>query len=209
MEPEVGQMYSFDISILDKDGNEIQPNTKKGSVNVEFNGVKVSDGKKSSVEVYHMGDSLKESDNLDADITTKSKKANISVETNHFSVYTVVVTDGLTAGSYLYDNKIYRIEKDTTLTASSGRSGLVVYSNANTVLWIKKGVTLTVKGGDGSQGNGGGAGIYLPANATLTITGDGTLNATGGNGGAPGNGGASGASKITWKANKRMLAITK
>ena len=199
MEPDIAKMYSFDIKILDSDGKEIQPDTSKGTVNVDFEGVDVSDngGETAPVDIYHLDDELEGSELMDADVAASAQLADISVEAEHFSVYTVTVGNSLTAGSTLEGNTIYRVTDNTNITSTkAGESGLNVAGDASTVLWIKEDATLTVKGGNGSGRTGGGAGIKIPSNSTLTVTGAGTLNATGGNAGNPGNGGASGASTI-------------
>lgn len=60
------------------------------------------------------------------------------------------------------------------------------------MLYIKKGVTLTVKGGDALGTEGAGAGIRVDPGQTLVITGPGTLNVSGGNGAAGIGGGCDG-----------------
>ena len=61
-------------------------------------------------------------------------------------------------------------------------SGLIIPENATVTIFIPQGVTLSVRGANGSGANGGGAGILLPVTSTLIIRGGGTLNATGGSG---------------------------
>lgn len=94
-----------------------------------------------------------------------------------------IVTSKLTTDRELQDNTIYVVGESYTIGGEIDKNGLRVKENAETVIYIAKGVTLTVKGG-GSVYNtrGGKAGILLPASSTLTITGQGTLVVTGGDG---------------------------
>ncbi len=51
--------YTFDITVLDRDGNEVQPDTDKGSVFVSFETEEVAD-ESLSAEVYHFVESAEE-----------------------------------------------------------------------------------------------------------------------------------------------------
>ncbi len=82
--------YSFDISILDGQGNEIQPDNSKGQVYVSFAMEEVAN-EEMTVDVYHMeetSDGSIEADKLNANSTNDT----IEVKTTGFSVYTLVVT---------------------------------------------------------------------------------------------------------------------
>lgn len=96
------------------------------------------------------------------------------------------------AGGTLYNGNIYKVTSSTTITnTATGGNGLIVANNATVVIYISKGATLTVRGGDGSTTTPGGAGIYVPSNSTLIVTGEGTLYSYGGqagNGSKGGNG---------------------
>jgi len=88
------------------------------------------------------------------------------------------------AGSVLEEGIVYEVLTDTTIiNTSAGGSGLVVAENSNVCIFVKKGATLTVKGGAGDHGTGGGAGILVPRTSRLVLAGEGTVIATGGDAG--------------------------
>lgn len=89
---EVASQYTFDITILDADGNEIQPDTSKGSVNVSFKLAEVSNDDLAT-EVYHIDE---EGSAQALEVATEGDVA--IVETESFSLYSVVfiyITDTL------------------------------------------------------------------------------------------------------------------
>ena len=85
----------------------------------------------------------------------------------------------------LQDNTIYDVNSDLELSANAGTSKFRVLGNDVVAINIKKGVTLTLKGGDANGETGAGAAISVASGATLYLMGEGTLVATGG---AAGNG---------------------
>ncbi|MEG1578014.1 MAG: hypothetical protein RR336_04535, partial [Oscillospiraceae bacterium] len=95
------------------------------------------------------------------------------------------------AGSTLYSN-IYKVNTNTTIAYSNYYSALNVGSGHTAVIYIPKGITLTVRGGHGNAQNAGAAGINLPSNSTLIITGGGSLNVYGGNSGYSSSGSSGG-----------------
>ncbi|MBP5542690.1 MAG: hypothetical protein ILM98_01335, partial [Kiritimatiellae bacterium] len=98
-------------------------------------------------------------------------------------------------GDNLANGTVYVVSGDATIErpSYSANSALYVNDNATTVIYVKKGSTLTVKGGNASGTESAGAGIRLNNGATLVVTGQGTLNVTGGNA-ANGEGGYNGTS---------------
>ena len=79
----IAKSYTFDITIFDKDGNELQPDTSKGSVNVSFTTGEVGEY---DTSVFHM-------DGDDAEkLETKEKGETATAKTDGFSVYIVVFT---------------------------------------------------------------------------------------------------------------------
>jgi len=84
-------------------------------------------------------------------------------------------------GAELEDGKVYVVSENTTLSRTTPYSALYVKSGATTVIYVKKGVTLTVNGGNASGTEGAGAGIRVNDGSTLIVTGGGNLNVTGGN----------------------------
>ena len=94
-----------------------------------------------------------------------------------------IVTAKLTTDMELQDNTIYVVSESYTIGGEIDKNGLRVKEGAQTVIYIAKDVTLTVKGGGSvHNGKGGKAGILLPSTSTLTITGQGKLVVTGGDG---------------------------
>lgn len=89
-------------------------------------------------------------------------------------------------GSRLKDGTVYTVFEDKTITRSTIYSATYVDDNATTVIYIHKGVTLTIQGGDASGKYG--AGIRLNSGSTLIVTGEGTLNVKGGNAAKGGKG---------------------
>ena len=74
------------------------------------------------------------------------------------SIYTLGSGD---AGRELANNTVYKVESDLTLTNTGTGPGLKVASGATVVLYIKKGVTLTVNGGNSSGRSAGDAGLRV------------------------------------------------
>ena len=100
-----------------------------------------------------------------------------------------------TGGGSELTTGLYYITANTEIKGSSAQCGLKVKSGQTAAIYIPKGVTLTVTGGDGIGRTGGGAGIGVPKDATLVVVGGGTLKATGGNARQGGFGSAAKASQ--------------
>ena len=109
------------------------------------------------------------------------------------SIYTLGSGD---AGRELANNTVYKVESDLTLTNTGTGPGLSVASGATVVLYIKKGATLTVNGGNSSGRSAGDAGLRVLSGRTLVVTGGGKLVATGGNAGNGVNGGDAGSCSL-------------
>lgn len=107
----------------------------------------------------------------------------LTATTAYAAGYTTVLDLPTTAGSTLSSN-IYRVKSSTTISYANYYSALSVASGHTAVIYIPKGVTLTVRGGHGRGKNAGAAGINLPSNSTLVVTGGGVLNVYGGNSGS-------------------------
>ena len=80
----------------------------------------------------------------------------------------------------LDDNTIYDVSATRTISAAAGSSRFVVTDNKTVAINIKKGVTLTLKGGDATGETGAGAAICVRPGSTLYLMGEGKLVATGG-----------------------------
>ena len=78
------RQYSFDITMKNKDGEEIEPDTSKGKVKVTFENELV---KNFTTNVYHLDDNKK----VDKLKLTKSKDQ-VTGETTGFSVYLFELT---------------------------------------------------------------------------------------------------------------------
>ena len=87
-----------------------------------------------------------------------------------------------------YDGKI-TVSEDTTIQGLPAQSGIHIGNGREVTIEIKKGVTLTVNGGNACGRLGAGAGIEVPEDATLKITGEGTLKVKGGDAAIGENGG--------------------
>ena len=136
---------------------------------------------------------------MDGEIITDGDKKQYSFLTTHFSKYVIVdvaKTTGTSTeltqasvGQTLNAGKVYTVSEDLTLDGAINKSnGLVVGSDTTAdkpaVLWIKNGVTLEVKGGNGSSnGAPGYAAILLQSGDYLYVRGSGSLKVTGGDGG--------------------------
>lgn len=96
------KQYSFDITMKNKDGEEIEPDTSKGKVKVTFTNDYV---KMLSTDVYHIVDD-KKAETLKLD----QVKDTITGETKSFSTYVI---------DFNYDNsKIYYLYGDSSVLAS-------------------------------------------------------------------------------------------
>ena len=88
----VAASYTFDIKVLDADGNEIQPDTTKGTVKVSF-ATDEADNANLTADIYHIDDDMNV-DKLDSDTTTEGSKPAVVAETEGFSYYQVEFTYG-------------------------------------------------------------------------------------------------------------------
>ena len=86
--------YTFDIKVLDADGNEIQPDTSKGKVYVYF-AVEEADNEELTTEVYHIDDDMNV-DKLDAEVITDTETPVVVAETEGFSYYELIFTPSRT-----------------------------------------------------------------------------------------------------------------
>ena len=110
-EKNVAESYTFDIKVLDKDGNEIQPDTSRGSVRVSFAMPEVSNANLDA-DIYHVSDhGALVAEELSSDVIA-SEASDVGVteeviaETDGFSYYTVEFT---------YNEKQYVMEGDSTV----------------------------------------------------------------------------------------------
>lgn len=95
----VTELVSFDITITDIEGNELQPDTSKGQVRVSFAQLPMVTevaAPTKELKVFHMDDSLSEAKGLDTTVNEETESVEAIAE--HFSVYTVAdLTDEIRA----------------------------------------------------------------------------------------------------------------
>jgi len=128
----VTELVSFDITITDADGKELQPDTGKGEVRVSFAQLPMvteDTAPTQELKVFHMDDTLSEAKGLDT--TVDQEAGTLEAPAEHFTVYTAAlltataedgeasVTDSSNAVTY-YDT----IEE--AITAAQGMSGSTV-----------------------------------------------------------------------------------
>ncbi|MDO4522200.1 MAG: YDG domain-containing protein [Eubacteriales bacterium] len=106
----VAKSYTFDVKILDVDGNEIQPDNLKGQVKVSFATEEVS-SENLDVEVYHISDEIlndenKNAEKLDSNVETVEGTEAVVAKTAGFSYYTVEFT---------YNNLQYVMDGDSKI----------------------------------------------------------------------------------------------
>lgn len=77
--------YAFDITILDKEVREIQPDEEKGSVTVSFSNPDPEQFSTSDLSVYHMDESTGEAENLNAQADESEEK--VEAKTSSFSPF--------------------------------------------------------------------------------------------------------------------------
>lgn len=92
----IAASYTYDISVYDEDGNEVEPDNDKGSVRVAFSMTEAADDNLQA-EVYHVEGTDGGMQAEELPIVSESG-AEIVVETDGFSLYTVEFT----YGSYEY-----------------------------------------------------------------------------------------------------------
>ena len=88
-EASLDESIVFDIKILDKDGQELQPDTSKGEVKVNFESLDLSAlDENKELAVYHLEDAGSEAKKIE-DIKLDAKEASLEVAAEHFSLYVI------------------------------------------------------------------------------------------------------------------------
>ncbi|MDO4182072.1 MAG: hypothetical protein Q4E12_00460 [Coriobacteriia bacterium] len=91
-------------------------------------------------------------------------------------------------GKTLAEGVRFKVSKDLVIDGrTTGTNGFTANNN---VIYVERGVTLTVYGADGEWSNGGLAAILLPDGKSLCFTGEGTVNCYGGSAGKGSDGAA-------------------
>ena len=85
----VEKTMAFDITILDGEGNELQPDNEQGQVKVSFEKVDTAnvEAGKSTLEVFHLNEDNTQAEKLDAEVDVDAKT--VEVQAEHFSTYVV------------------------------------------------------------------------------------------------------------------------
>jgi len=94
----VVEVKAFDITIYDANGNEVQPDTSKGNVQVTFNNIDTAEVKADAnkdMEVFHVSDSMNSAEAVDSSVGD----GQISFEAEHFSPYAMVTVVDNTSDS--------------------------------------------------------------------------------------------------------------
>lgn len=99
-EADLDESIVFDIKILDKDGQELQPDTFKGEVKVNFESLDLSAlDENKELAVYHMEDADSEAKKIE-DIKLDAKEASLEVPAEHFSLYVISFINKIKKSTY-------------------------------------------------------------------------------------------------------------
>ena len=77
--------YAFDITVLDREGKEIQPDESKGTVTVTFTNPDPEQFDTDELSVYHVDENTGRADNLNAQVKEDGNK--VEVQTGSFSPF--------------------------------------------------------------------------------------------------------------------------
>ena len=88
----IDSVYSYDITVKDSKGKELQPDTSKGEVIVVFKDIQGLDkNNRKSVKVWHVKDDLDEAEEVNSGVEVCENRVDIKVQ--HFSIYSVVINE--------------------------------------------------------------------------------------------------------------------
>ena len=108
----VSAVAVFDITLLDKDGKEIEPASGK-NVSVTFTNIKTADKKNVETKVFRMTDELDTvAKTMSADVDHQKKE--VSFDTDHFTAYAIADINGSPTGSQPVSNLITSVTLNTT-----------------------------------------------------------------------------------------------
>ena len=85
-----GQLITYDISVHDENGDETEPDNSRGKVKVVFGKLEEAASDDGDIHVYHMDDADSRPEELNTSVD--SSDGSVSVETQHFSLFTVVLS---------------------------------------------------------------------------------------------------------------------
>jgi uncharacterized surface anchored protein len=129
---EVVKVKAFDITVYNKDGVEIQPNTDAGNVNVTLT---TADTKSADeVKVFHVEDSFDSAEQ----VASQASGEQVSFEAEHFSTYAMVTVIDSSKNSTETDNP-YALVKELKI------DGLTLSEDSTKPTKIKKNQTIKVE----------------------------------------------------------------
>ncbi len=119
---------SFDITVTDEAGNEIQPDMEKGEVSVTFGGVETAYGEadgfggaeglmEKPLEVFHVDAEAEEAEAVETEVEAEAREVSALVE--HFSIYTLTETATAlptTAHTQLVADYVYTVSGNPSIT---------------------------------------------------------------------------------------------
>ena len=128
----VTELVSFDITITDAEGNELQPDTSKGDVRVSFAQLPMVTEDTSptqELKVFHMDDTLSDAQGLDT--TVDQEAGTLEAPAEHFSLYTVALLtataeDGEASVTNAEGAIIYYATVEKAVEAALGLEGATV-----------------------------------------------------------------------------------
>lgn len=137
----VTELVSFDITITDADGNELQPDTSKGEVKVTFAQLPMAPedtAAKQELKVFHMDDSLNEAEELETIVN--QEEGTLEAPAEHFSVFSVMLLKSGTEGKNITLSETYIYANGNAVIVKAG-------TDSRSLLYIDKGIIGTFEEG--------------------------------------------------------------
>lgn len=97
------QSFTFDIRVLDKDGNELQPDPEKGEVRVSFAADAITEAAENedmSVQVYHVDDALSAAEPVDTSVTADAASGETRLPRSSRSTSPIIRSPPARAGRF-------------------------------------------------------------------------------------------------------------
>ena len=148
------ELYVFDITICDAEGNEIQPDHSKGQVKVSISNLAFEEAEDCQQQMFCVEDA-EEIELLDT--VADAQSGSVEAQAEHFSIYGAVLLSAVTTDEGLtYDNdykksadELAKILTDGNEFAVSGakRTGTVyTFSNGTNAVGLDSGIVLDTSG---------------------------------------------------------------
>ncbi len=139
---QIEEAISFDITLYDTEGNEIQPDSEKGNLTVTFKNVNTNQAEngEQTFFVYHVQDDYSDAEKVDCEV----ENSVVEFEASHFSTYTLTM---LTAGAgseviAWYDgNNLYKADANGDMTSEIINYYDEAYKQGITQIKLSSGVT--------------------------------------------------------------------